>query len=250
MHRIIIAAGLATLAAALPAGSARAVIGGSPVAAGDPAAAHTVMITTRNGFCSGAVIAPSLVLTAAHCVDGNDHLAVLVFGPGRTPLVNPVSARAVHPAYRRSDWQARRTAVDLAVVRTTRPVGAGLRPAVLASGAVPAAGSAIRLAGWGPASEGDSRSAGVLRSAALTVTGSPSTYQVRLTGSGGAPLGACTGDSGGPAFALQSGRPVLVGVVSWTTGPGSARCGTLTGTVPVAPHRRWIDETIQRLGGS
>lgn len=247
---MLLAAGLATLAAALPAGTARAVIGGSPVGQTDAAAAHTVMVTTRNGFCSGAVIAPSLVLTAAHCVDGSDQLAVLVFGPGRTPLINQVTGRAVHPAYRRADWQARRTAVDLAVVRTARPIGGGFRPAPLAGGGVPQAGSAIRLVGFGPASEGDARSAGVLRSAALTVTGRPSTFQVRLTGGGAAPLGACTGDSGGPVFASQAGRPVVAGVVSWTTGPGSSRCGTLTGTVPVAPHRRWIEDTVRRLGGS
>ncbi|WP_439573055.1 S1 family peptidase [Phreatobacter sp.] len=250
MHRPLLAAGLVALTATLPASPVRAVIGGSPVAQGDAAAAHTVMISGRNGFCSGAVIAPQLVLTAAHCVDGGDQLAVLVFGAGRVPVFNEVTGRAVHPAYRRADWQARRTAVDLAVVRTARPIGGSFRPAALATGGVPPAGSAIRLVGYGPAREGDARSAGVLRSAALTVTGRPSTYQVRLTGGSGAPLGACTGDSGGPVFASQSGRPILAGIVSWTTGPGSSRCGTLTGTVPVAPHRRWIEDTVRRLGGS
>lgn len=238
-------AGLA-LIGPVPAG---AVIGGAAVPASDPVAPQTVMVTGGQGFCTGAVLGERLVLTAAHCVEGAGRLAVLVFGPGRQPVINEVAERRIHPAYRRADWQARRTAVDLAIVRTAQPIGHGARAATLAAGAVPAAGASIRLVGYGPAAEGDARSAGVLRSAALTVTGRPSTYQVRLTGPSGAVLGACTGDSGGPVFASQTGRPVVAGIVSWTTGPGSARCGSLTGTVPVSPHRRWIDETVRALGG-
>lgn len=251
VRRVLGALAVAPLCwAGLPAGDALAVIGGSQVPAGDPVSAHTVMISGGNGFCTGAVIGERLVLTAAHCVEDGGRLGVLMFGPGRQPIINEVVERRVHPAYRRADWQNRRTAVDLAIVRTAQPIGNGTRPASVSGGAIPAAGAAIRLVGYGPAAEGDARSAGVLRSAALTVTGRPSSYQVRLMGSSGAALGACTGDSGGPVFASESGQPVIAGIVSWTTGRGAGRCGNLTGTVPVSPHRRWIDETVRGLGGS
>ena len=242
--------GLAAAAGLLAAGPAGAVIGGQPVPAGDPLTRVTVILSSRQGFCSGAVIGPNLVLTAAHCVDSPEPVAVLTFGPGRQPIINEIAARQVHPAYRRADWQARRTAIDLAVVRTARPIGEGSAPADLSAGGVPQPGAAIRLVGFGPLSEGDGRSAGVLRSAGLTVTGRPGSYQVRLTGPAGAPLGACTGDSGGPVFATEGGRPVVAGIVSWTTGTGQARCGALTGAVPIAPHRSWIATAVQSLGGS
>lgn len=232
------------LAASLAAAGApaHAVINGEPVDAADGIAAAVVMITQANGFCSGTVIAPRVVLTAAHCVEGHERLAILRFGPNRAPILTPVTGRAVHPDYRAQDWRARRTAVDLAVLVTDQPI-TGTRPRGLSAAAIPQAGERLRLAGYGPAAERDGRSAGTLRSATLTVTGRPSTFQIRLTGQG---QGACTGDSGGPTFGADGS---IVAVTSWSTGQGGARCGMLSGTVPVAPHRTWIDTTRARLGG-
>jgi hypothetical protein len=231
------------LAAFLITSPALAVIGGAPVPASDGIAAHLVMLTSPTGFCSGTVVGERLVLTAAHCAEGA-RLAVLRFGPNRQPVVNEVVERVLHPNYRRADWAARRTAIDLAIVKTAQPIGLGTRRATISQASVPQAGDALRLYGFGPLAEGDGASAGVLRFAPLTVTGRPGTFQVRLTGPAGA-LGACTGDSGGPVF---DGAQAVAGVVSWSTGAGSSRCGALTGTVPVAPHRGWIMDTIRRLG--
>jgi secreted trypsin-like serine protease len=62
-------------------------------------------------------------------------------------------------------------------------------------------------------------------------------------------LGACTGDSGGPAFEDQQGVAKLVGVISWSTGPnGSAGCGGLTGVTPLTLYRDWILQTAHQWG--
>jgi secreted trypsin-like serine protease len=62
-------------------------------------------------------------------------------------------------------------------------------------------------------------------------------------------LGACTGDSGGPVFVDEHGRSVVVGVISWTTGPNYTKgCGGITGVTPLARYRAWIVETAKTLG--
>ena len=62
-------------------------------------------------------------------------------------------------------------------------------------------------------------------------------------------MGACTGDSGAPAFEDQDGRSVITGVVSWSTGANnSAGCGGLTGVPPLTLDRDWIVTTARSWG--
>ena len=62
-------------------------------------------------------------------------------------------------------------------------------------------------------------------------------------------LGACTGDSGAPVFEDKESGPVIVGVVSWSTGPnGSAGCGGMTGVTPLTLYRDWILQTARQWG--
>jgi hypothetical protein len=100
---------------------------------------------------------------------------------------------------------------------------------------------------------GDGKSGGVARSATLITTGQPGTLQIRLydpkTRGESAGLGACTGDSGAPVFRENSGRLVVIGVVSWSTGAmNEAGCGGLTGVTPLVRYRDWIVETARKFG--
>ncbi|NEW86858.1 S1 family peptidase, partial [Rhodopseudomonas sp. WA056] len=118
-----------------------------------------------------------------------------------------------------------------------------------------AAGQDFTVAGIGVTRRGHGKSGGTARSATLTATGRPGRLQIRLTdpaaGGGRAGLGACTGDSGGPALQAQNDRLVVVGVVSWSTGPGnSAGCGGLTGVTPLTLYRDWIARTAQSWGSA
>jgi hypothetical protein len=112
-------------------------------------------------------------------------------------------------------------------------------------------GDTFIVAGYGVAVRGDGKTGGTLRAASLIATGRPGNLQIRLVDPAGkgekAGLGACTGDSGAPVF-TASGPPALIGLVSWSTGPGnSAGCGGVTGVTPLVLYRNWLMETVKIL---
>ncbi|MCK0209022.1 trypsin-like serine protease [Starkeya koreensis] len=226
------------LALATPA---RAIVGGQPA---DPALkAETAMIvSTRGASCTGVVLAPNLLLTAAHCVQPAADYAVVVFAP-EGPRLIPVSRIALHPAYDPNSFESRRPTPDLAVVRASENLPEGFRPARLsAQVALPAKRTAFTIAGYGVTKDGDGKSAGTLRSAELPSIGTTGGIMVRL--SDGPARGGCTGDSGGPV--LLDGE--VAGIIGWSTAAGGARgCGGVTGATLVGPQRAWIDATVRGI---
>jgi secreted trypsin-like serine protease len=62
-------------------------------------------------------------------------------------------------------------------------------------------------------------------------------------------LGACTGDSGGPAFIESQGAFSVIGVVSWSTdAAATGGCGGLMGVTPLALYRERIVEVAKKFG--
>ena len=125
---------------------------------------------------------------------------------------------------------------------------------ILFSGAFAVApGDRFSVAGYGLTERGNGKSGGTLRAANLVATGKPGNLQIRLVDPAAkgerAGLGACTGDSGGPVFRDEGGRSLIIGVVSWSTGPNNSEgCGGLTGVTPLSLYRSWIVETAKKLG--
>src|SRR5256885_41702 len=107
----------------------------------------------------------------------------------------------------------------------------------------------------GVAMRGDGKSGGTIRVAGLVATGQPGTLQIRLvdpvTNGVRDGIGACTGDSGGPVFEDRANGAVLVGLISWSTGPnGAAGCGGLTGVTPLTLYRDWVLQTPRSWGAA
>jgi hypothetical protein len=234
-----VAAGVALVAAVLGASPAAAILGGSEDPSG-LAASTAMVLSSRGGMCSGIVLAPEAVLTAAHCVAGAD-IRVHWREAGEPVLVVPASV-AVHPGYDPAAIRTRRRSTDLALVRLAAPLPARFVPAALA-GAAPGAGTALLVGGYGVAREGDPRSTGTFRTAALAAIEpyGPSRILVWMAAPGGAARGPCTGDSGGPAAGPDG---AVVAVVTWSSGPGRAACGGRSQGVLVGPERGWIDRTL------
>jgi secreted trypsin-like serine protease len=229
----------------LLAAPAHAIVGGGAPQAEGIGRSVVTIIGSRGNFCTGALIAPKLVLTAAHCVQPGAAYKLVEYGADRQPLLQDVKSVAIHPGFNMQAMTAHRATADVALLQIESPVQRKI-PSVLGMPRIPIiAGSRFTIAGIGVTIRGDGKSGGTIRVAGLVATGKPGTLQIRLvdpvargTRDG---IGACTGDSGGPVFEDQQAGPVIVGVISWSTGPnGSAGCGGLTGVTPLTLYRDWI----------
>jgi secreted trypsin-like serine protease len=246
---------LLILAFALLATPATAIVGGGGAASEQIARAVVTIIGSRGTFCSGTAIAQDIVLTAAHCVlPGADYKIII---PGETPpRLLDVRRVAQHPQFNVQNILAHRASADVALLQLAAPLPANKMPAPLGAPLVPIEpGSRLTIAGVGVTKRGDGKSGGTIRAADLAVTGKPGTLQIRLTdplaSNSREGLGACTGDSGAPVFEMQDGRAVIVGVVSWSTGPNNSDgCGGLTGVTPLNLYRAWILRTARAWGAN
>ena len=148
---------------------------------------------------------------------------------------------------------AHRATADVALLQLGAPA-TGKTPSLLGMPNIPiVVGSRFTIAGIGVTVRGDGKSGGIIRVAGLVATGKPGTLQIRLVDPVGQGtrdgLGACTGDSGAPVFEDKQGGPVIIGVVSWSTGPnGSAGCGGITGVTPLTLYRDWLLQTARQWG--
>jgi hypothetical protein len=248
-------ASMIAAAALLLAAPAQAIVGGGVPSADGVGRAVVTIVGSRGNFCTGALIAPKLVLTAAHCVQPGAVYKIVEYGADKQPLLRDTKTVAVHPGFNIQAMLAHRATADVALLQL-EAVPQGKSAAALGMPQVPILpGSRFTIAGIGVTIRGEGSSGGIIRAAGLVATGKPGTLQIRLvdplTSGARDGLGACTGDSGGPVFEDRQGGPVIIGVISWSTGPnGSAGCGGLTGVTPLTLYRDWIVQTARQWGAA
>ncbi|MGE0565647.1 MAG: trypsin-like serine protease [Pseudolabrys sp.] len=227
---------------------AAAIVGPAPPANGWAARAIVMIVDPRGNLCTGTALTRELVLTAAHCVSRPLAYRVRVYQTSDSVGVRTIMA---HPRFSMAAYSAARATADVALLKLEAPLPDTVVPAVLAPARRVAVGETLTVAGFGVTAPFTPRGLGIPRAAALKVTGQPGSLQIRLvdpkTGDRSAGLGACTGDSGGPAF--EAGRAAVIGIVSWSTGPQSTEgCGGLTGLTPLLNYRPWVIDTAKKLG--
>jgi hypothetical protein len=242
------------VAAALLVTPAAAMVGGAPPAA-DGAGRSVVMILGSGGTaCTATAIAPELLLTAAHCVLPGSDYKLVASAPGEAPVLKDIARIEHDPQFDLKRLFGHLATADVALLKLAEPLPAKIPAVALGAEEEPVAvGDAFVVAGYGVTVRGDGRTGGVVRAATLVATGIPGNLQIRLFDpktKGDSPgLGACAGDSGAPAFRDKDGRTVIIGVVSWSTGPKlEAGCGGLTGVTPLSRYRAWIIDTARALG--
>jgi hypothetical protein len=238
------------LFAATPAG---AIVGGAAATGEGIGRSVVTIVGSRGNFCSGALIAPKIVLTAAHCVQPGADYKLVETGANHEPQLQDVKSVAVDPGFDMQAMLAHRATADVALLLLDASPK-GKNPTAIGAPQVPLAeGRPFTIAGIGVTIRGQGNSGGIIRSADLVATGKPGTLQIRLfdpaTQGVRSGLGACTGDSGGPVFETGPNGAAIIGLISWSTGPnGSGGCGGLTGVTPLTLYRDWILQTAKKWG--
>lgn len=210
-------------------------------------------------FCGGTLIAPSVVLTAAHCVTD---VTGSVMRPadvqvlaGTQDLTSGgerlgVAAVRAHPAF-----HVNGDPYDAALLLLARPSAAPPMPYARNGRDGGDAERAGAIAGWGETAEGNDKYPTALAEAAVAIFPSGRCESALghafargatlCAGSMAGGVDSCSGDSGGP---LRDGSGVLVGIVSW--GIGCARPGLPGVYTRVGALTAWIDRTVAAPGAS
>jgi hypothetical protein len=228
---------------ALAPHSAAAIVGGQPDA-GPLSRSAIMVLSSRGGVCSGVVVAPDAVLTAAHCASGAPDYRVHYRGDDGQPVLLEPAGLAVHPGYDKGAVAGRRRSIDLALVRLAAPLPARFAPATLTA-AIGGAGETVVFGGYGVAREGDARSTGTFRTVELPIIEPYGRSTILVWAKGPTAAGACQGDSGGP---VATATGAIAAVSGWASGSGRSGCGGISQGVLLGPQRGWIDATLAGWG--
>ncbi|MEU5306883.1 S1 family serine peptidase [Streptomyces noursei] len=187
-------------------------------------------------FCGGTLVAPSIVMTAAHCV-ANLQRGPIQISVGRTDLSNPRQGqlRSVNPSrfVLHPRYFARTYAFDLALIDLGSPVKriSPVRLAALTRRLVDRSKGTAVVIGWGVTTEGNERVPDRLREVTVPLKGNAACTKGysddfkagRNICAGTVNRDSCQGDSGGPLLtAPTKGTWVQIGIVSFGDGCGRA----------------------------
>jgi hypothetical protein len=204
---------------------------------------HMLMVLREGGaVCSGVVIHPRVVFTAAHCVGAAPASVRIHFRSmdGRHELITPL--RVVrHPAYKVDAIKTRSKSIDLALIHLKDALPDPFSPMALRQ-AVPKTGDPLIVTGFGLSIEASPESMGTLRTASLqTITPYGPSAIVLWAKGASSEAGACQGDSGGALLF----KGALVAITSWSTGFEKKRCGNLTQGILLGAQKHWINTVLQ-----
>jgi V8-like Glu-specific endopeptidase len=197
--------------------------------------------------CTGTLIAPNAVLTAAHCVDtpgepgcGATHIYVgwNANNPSQDRLFQ-IRANGENP---HPDYNSALFYNDLAILILEKPVPASMaRPRALAYTSEIKGASSFLAMGFGHTDQGQY---GIKYESPVALAGL-TTYEIEAGGNG---FDTCQGDSGGPLFYVgqfgaNKGRLFLAGVTSH----GGA-CGQGGVYTRVDVYKDWINGVLRQYG--
>ena len=217
----------------------QSIIGGT-ADSGHPAVGAVVM----NYFlCSGTLIAPKIVVTAAHCVLPNDPPKQFGLGPktsSATEILNVVQA-IPHPQYGQGNVDGWTVNVhDIAILVLDKAAQA--QPMKYRTESIDGlTGAPVTFVGFGVTVPGNPTTTGTKMKVAGTIGKVAAQGFFNYT-SPANPKNTCTGDSGGPAVYSNGGVDEVISGVSG----GDEACAENGFNTRVDAHAAWIQQLIQQ----
>lgn len=228
----------------------QSILGGNPVFSGQFPTVVAVVVG-GGGLCTGTLVAPDIVITAAHCVsptvsglgsqeavtantqvvfDGTD-----IFKGGGTV----VGARETiaHPAFTRPGQP------DIGIIRLDQKMDREFTPINLDPSAAPV-GISVTIVGYGINDSGQSGTGFFLEgntSVGCAQYGVDDKLFLCFNQEAG--NGKCNGDSGGPSFGAVGGTNALVGITSF----GDQNCEFFGADFRVDAARPFLEENAPEL---
>lgn len=204
----------------------------------------------ENSLCTASILSSSILITAAHCLEGmraEDFVVAFGLAVTRNKMVlRPVESFEAHPERPAEQMEVFNTR-DLGLIRFYGGLPPGYVPArLLTSTRFLADGQETLLAGYGDSNGPERSGSGVLRSAVATIKKVDfTTTEILVDQSHG--RGACHGDSGGPAYAMFNNQLYLFGVTSRGFNDPYNDCSVDAVFTSLSSYRMWIYRTAQKL---
>jgi secreted trypsin-like serine protease len=159
-----------------------------------------------DSLCSGTMITPNTVLTAAHCFPTQPPGVAIVAGDPDAPIIVSAVSVTIHPRYQVTDAELIN---DVAIIKTDSAVNVPTLP-LLSSSSV-AAGDLASIYGFGT-DNSNAELAKDLRSGEMRIASvGEFSIEADFDGNGS---NTCFGDSGGPLIVNTANGPAIAGITS------------------------------------